>query len=208
MKDGVLDFEKCIEIQARVELTIQDSALREAQKGDWSLFAGHIRHGGRNTPQMRQFLADVLDGKRKRPRKKISKGKTESRNVMLISYVAQARRHGEKDWLAKAEEIFGLTGRHIQKILKNERGGSNEKLVLAEPEKFEEQISSFLGTVFKDSPFQRAGRGAHYRRSAQPPSLYESAAREVARVRQGGVPKYTLSAMALTEHTLPWQVAL
>jgi hypothetical protein len=212
MKDGVLDFEKAIEIQARVELGIQDSALREAQKGDWSLLAGHIRHGGRITPQMRPFLADVLDGKRKRPNKKISKGRTESRNVMLLSYVAQARRHGEKDWLAKAEEIFRLSGRHIQKILKNEREGSNEKLVLAEPEKFEEQISSFLGTEFKDSPFQRAGRGADYRRTAQPPSLYESAAREVARVRQGGVVKYALSATALapyvgfpTRETVKWE---
>jgi hypothetical protein len=211
MKDDVLDFEELIKIQARVELGIQDSALREAQKGDWSLFAGHIRHGGRITPQMRQFLADVLDGKRKRPKKKISKGATEFRNVMLISYVSQARRRGDKDWLAKAEEIFRLTGRHIQKILKNERGGGNEKLVLAEPEKFEEQISSFLGTEFKDSPFQRAGRGDDYRRTAQPPSLYESAAREVARVRQGSVPKYTLRAMALapyvgfpTRETVKW----
>jgi hypothetical protein len=211
MKDDVLDFEELIKIQARVELGIQGSALREAQKGDCSLFAGHIRHGGRITPQMREFLADVLDGKRKRPKKKISKGVTESRNVMLISF-AQARRRGEKDWLAKAEEIFRLTGRHIQKILKNERGGDNEKLVLAEPEKFEEQISSFLGTEFKDSPFQRAGRGADYRRTAQPPSLYESAAREVARVRQGGVVKYALSATALapyvgfpTRETVKWE---
>jgi hypothetical protein len=207
MKDGDLDFEKAIKIQARVELGIQDSALREAQEGNWSLLAGHIRHGGRITPQMRPFLADVLDGKRKRPKKKISKVETEFRNLMLVYDVAQARRHGEKDWLAKAEEKFRRTGRHIQKILANERGGSNEKLVLAEPEKFEEQISSFLGIEFKDSPFQRAGRGADYRRTAQPPSLYESAAREVARVRQGGVPKYKLSAMALTEHTLPWHVA-
>jgi hypothetical protein len=203
MKDGVLDFEKAIEIQARVELVIQDSALREAQEGNWSLFAGHIRHGGRITPHMRPFLAYVLDGKRKRPNKKISKGKTEFRNLMLVYHVAQARRHRKKGWLAKAEEIFRQTQRHIQKILAKERGGSNEKLVLAEPEKFEESISSFLGTEFKDSPFQRAGRDADYRRAAQPPSLYESAAREVARVRQGGVPKYTLSAMALTEHFLP-----
>ena len=170
MKDGVLDFEKAIEIQARVELVIQDSALREAQEGNWSLFAGHIRHGGRITPQMRPFLADVLDGKRKRPNKKISKGKTEFRNLMLVYHVAQARRHRKKGWLAKAEEIFRQTQRHIQKILAKERGGSNEKLVLAEPEKYEEQISSFLGTEFKDSPFQRAGRGADYRRTAQPPS--------------------------------------
>jgi hypothetical protein len=211
MKDGVLDFEKAIKIQARMELQIQDWALRDAQKGDWSVLAGHIRHGARITPQMRSFLADVLDGKRKRPRKKISKGRTEFRNVMLLSYVAQARRHGEKGWLAKAEEIIRRTGRHIQRLLQNEQGGSNEKLVLAEPEKYEEQISSFLGTEFKDSPFQRAGRGDDYRRTAQPPSLYESAAREVARVRQGGVPKYTLSATALapyvgfpTRETVKW----
>ena len=211
MKDGVLDFEKAIEIQARVELGIQDSALREAQKGDWSLLAGHIRHGGRITPQMRPFLADVLDGKRKRPNKKMSKGSNVFRNVMLISYVAQARRHGEKDWLAKAEEIFRLSGRHIQRLLKNEKGGSNEKLVLVEREQFEEQISSFLGTEFKDSPFQRAGRGADYRRTAQPPSLYESAAREVSSGAPGGVPKYTLSATALapyvgfpTRETVKW----
>jgi hypothetical protein len=42
--NGVLDFEKLIEIQARVELGIQDSALREAQEGNWSVLAGHIRH--------------------------------------------------------------------------------------------------------------------------------------------------------------------
>jgi hypothetical protein len=209
--NGVLDFEKLIEIQARVELGIQDSALREAQEGNWSVLAGHIRHGGRITLQMRRFLADVLDGKRKRPNKKISKSQTEFRNVMLLYYVAQARRHGEKGWLAKAEEIIRRTGRHIQRLLQNEQGGSNEKLVLAEPEKYEEQISSFLGTEFKDSPFQRAGRGDDYRRTAQPPSLYESAAREVARVRQGGVPKYTLSATALapyvgfpTRETVKW----
>ena len=65
MKDGVLDFEKAIEIQARVELGIQDSALREAQKGDWSLLAGHIRHGGRITPQMRPCTENESDPTRK-----------------------------------------------------------------------------------------------------------------------------------------------
>ena len=73
MKDGALDFEKAIKMQARVELIMQASALREAQEGHWSLLAGHIRRGGRITPQMRPFLADVLDGKQKRPKKKISK---------------------------------------------------------------------------------------------------------------------------------------
>jgi hypothetical protein len=55
MKDGVLDFEKAIKIQARIELGIQDSALREAQEGHWRLLAGHIRHGGRITPLIRQI---------------------------------------------------------------------------------------------------------------------------------------------------------
>jgi len=72
MEDHVLDFEETIKIQARIELGIQDSALREAQEGHWSLLAGHVRHGGRITPQMRPSLADVLDGKRKRPNKKIA----------------------------------------------------------------------------------------------------------------------------------------
>ena len=213
MEDAVLDFENHIKLQAGMELAWQVEALREAQdEGKWSFLAGHIRHGGRITPQMRQFLADVLDGKRKRPRKKISrdKARTDFRNVLLLSYISWARQHGEKDVLAKAAEKFGLHPRNVQKILAMEREGSNEKLAkkLVQSEKLEELIYSFLGKDPKDAPFAMLRRGANYRRATNLPSVYESA---VARVRQGGVPKYTLSAMALapyvgfpTRETVKW----
>ena len=132
MEDAVLDFENHIKLQAGMELAWQVEALREAQdEGKWSFLAGHIRHGGRITPQMRQFLADVLDGKRKRPRKKISrdKARTDFRNVLLLSYISWARQHGEKDVLAKAAEKFGLHPRNVQKIWPwNERAATKSLL--------------------------------------------------------------------------------
>jgi hypothetical protein len=128
-----------------VKRQARDDALRHALKGDWAPMAEYIREGGRLTPQMRPFLADVLDGRIVRPAKKISKAKTAQRNLQLGHLVLEARQRGEKDIPRKAEERFGRTWRQLQKNL-----ASVDKMeVLAD-----QALSSFFGqiTSFKSKP--------------------------------------------------------
>jgi hypothetical protein len=92
-------------------------ALKYATEGDWALLGNYIRRGGCIIPEMRPFLADVLDGKITKPAKKISKAKTGQRNVELVCFIWDARQRGDKNIPQQAEEKFGRTWRQLQKIL-------------------------------------------------------------------------------------------
>jgi hypothetical protein len=116
---------------ARFEMQDRDRVLRYAEAGDWKPMADYIRNGRRVTIQMRPFLADVLDGKRKRPAKKISAAETERRNLDLAAFVGNARSWGEKDIARQAEEKFGRTWRNLQKILASLKKDPNAARLLA-----------------------------------------------------------------------------
>jgi hypothetical protein len=82
---------------ARFEMQDRDKVLRYAEAGDWTPLADYVRKGGRVTIQMRPFLADVLDGKRKRPAKKNKcsrNGAEKSRPGGLCWECARPRREG------------------------------------------------------------------------------------------------------------------
>jgi hypothetical protein len=140
---GIILFE-------RTKRQARDDALRYALEGDWTLMAEYIREGGRLTPEMRPFLADVLDGTRVRPAKKISKGKTAQRNSELTHFVLEARQRGEKDIPRKAEEKFRRTWRQLQKNL-----ASVDKMEISE----DQELSSFFDKVAGSKTEPRPGRG-------------------------------------------------
>jgi hypothetical protein len=90
--------------------------LELAQKGDRIPLAEHIKTGGRITPEMRSFLADVLLGVAKRPRK-TSTALRDVNRFLLLKFVERARKRGDKDVPQQAERSFLRTWRHLQKEL-------------------------------------------------------------------------------------------
>jgi hypothetical protein len=162
---------------ARFEMQDRDKVLRYAEAGDWTPLADYVRKGGRVTIQMRPFLADVLDGKRKRPAKKISAAETERRNLDLAAFVGNARDRGEKDIARRAEEKFGRTWRNLQKILASLKKDPNAALFLT------------------PSPHGRIRKTVCLE--------WPHPANQWVRERGPGVTRYYLSDMALTPHTLP-----
>jgi hypothetical protein len=163
-----------IAIIEQIKQRMRDDALRYAFEGDWAPMAEYIREGGRVTPQMRPFLADVLDGRIVRPAKKISKAKTAQRNRQLALFVWKARQRGEGDIPKKAEEKFGRTWRQLQKNLaaldKNVKAGI--------------PIDQVLGALLRGAAVFLAKNGP-----TEPPE-------------KEGVARFRLSDMALTPHTL------
>jgi hypothetical protein len=159
------------------EMGSRDYIFHHAQRGDWAALASYIRDGRRITSQMRPFLADILDGKIFRPNKKISKAKTKSRNYELLRFIVEARARGEKDIPRKAEEKFGRTWRQLQKVLAAERGGALET---------------------------RARQMLHYEWVTKAFLTFHGwdPKEEEAREPRRGVPKYEVSDVALTPHTL------
>lgn len=150
-------------------------ALKYATKGDWALLGDYVRRGGRITPEMRPFLADVLDGKITKPDKKISKAKTGQRNVELVCFIWDARQRGDKNIPRQAEERFGRTWRQLQKILAS----------MEDRERIEQHRSTFMKML---SAMERSA---------------EEVGASLADLAGGGGPKYRLSDTALTPHTLP-----
>jgi hypothetical protein len=116
----------------RVARYQRNEFLRYALAGDWAPLAKYIRDGGRVTPRMRPFLADVLDRKRPRPRVKISRWATRRRNGEIAGFIFDARFRGEKEkeYSKAAEKKFGLTWRHIQKIVAEEELRSETDKIL------------------------------------------------------------------------------
>jgi hypothetical protein len=106
-----------LKVDVLLVLGQRKDALKCATTGDWDLLGDYVRRGGRITPEMRPFLADVLGGKITKPDKKISKAKTAQRNVELVCFIWDARQRGDKNIPRQAEERFGRTWRQLQKIL-------------------------------------------------------------------------------------------
>lgn|SRR5262245_8347279 len=128
----VESHQRSLSASIRVALYQRNEFLRYALAGDWAPLAKYIRDGGRVTPRMRPFLADVLDGKKIRPRVKISRWATKRRNGEIAGFIFDARFRGEKEkeYSKAAEKKFGLTWRHIQKILAEEEVRSEKDKIL------------------------------------------------------------------------------
>jgi hypothetical protein len=161
----------------------RDEILRYALAGDWAPLAKYIRGGGRVTPKMRPFLADVLNGKRGRPSVKISRLATKKRNSEIARFILQARERGEKEkkYSEAAEKKFGRTWRHLQKILANEKEKTPD---------WDKALPTELHALFGhlENPLQAGIRLVRLQKGV-PPS-------------DNGVIKYELSDTALSPHTL------
>ncbi|HMF25399.1 MAG TPA: hypothetical protein VKG24_25190 [Pseudolabrys sp.] len=162
-----------------VERGTREAAWYYAVEGDWAPLAKYIREGGRITPQMRTFLADVLDGTLRRPAKKISKAKTHTRDVELVLFIKEARERRERGVPQKAEQRFGRTWRQLQKILAAQDKAGVEKAL--QPIKYmDSEVNSLLSMLDRPGWEQ------------------EKAEWE----KKWGVIKYPVSDMALTPHSL------
>jgi hypothetical protein len=173
-----------LSLTIRVAQRQRDEFLRCALAGDWAPLAVHIRRGGRITPQMRPFLADVLVGRKIRPRVKISRWATKLRNGEVVSFIRMARERGEKEkrYSEEAEKKFGLTWRHLQKILAKEKPDG------------EAEVNAFFDRA--ESILQKGvltPTGLVWKEGALPASVIKD--------RLSGI-RYRLSDMALSPHTL------
>jgi hypothetical protein len=106
-----------------------DFMLNLARGGDRMSLANYIRAGHRITPEMRSFLADVLLGVAKRPRK-TSAALAPINGYLLLEFVERARNRGDKDVPQQAEKMFGRTWRHLQKILATARADNKAQVVV------------------------------------------------------------------------------
>src|SRR6516162_1546861 len=91
-----------------------------------------IGHRWQSTSATVVAFADVLDRKRPRPRVKISRWATRRRNGEIAGFIFDARFRGEKEkeYSKAAEKKFGLTWRHIQKIVAEEELRSETDKIL------------------------------------------------------------------------------
>jgi hypothetical protein len=103
--------------QIKQEQNCRKYVLKCAIKGDWAPLCNYVRDGDRITPEIRSFLVDVLNGRIKKPPKKISRVETLLRNDRLVQFVWEARQRGDKDVPQQAVNKFGRTWRQLQKIL-------------------------------------------------------------------------------------------
>ena len=179
------EFSVLLSLMITMDIERRDQMLQDAKKGDWAPFAKYIRGGGRVTPQMRPFLADVLDGAVTRPNKKISRAETRQRDRQLAAFVWGARWRGEKDIAQRAEEKFGRSWRHLQKCLAE----LNKDKTLRPGYELLSDLEALLKAANFNPP------------DDMPTNLHEGAAYRVANRRQG-VFEYLVSDMALTPHTL------
>jgi hypothetical protein len=182
------EFSVILRMMIRGDIKHRDQMLQDAKKGDWAPLAKHIRGGGRVTPQMRPFLADVLDGAVTRPNKKISRAETRLRDHQLARFVWGARWRGEEDIAQRAEEEFGRSWRHLQKCLAKLDKDKTFKERLRKEHELISAIDRFLEATNLNPP------------NDMPTNLHEEAAC-IANRRLGGF-KYLVSDMALTPHTL------
>jgi hypothetical protein len=152
------------------------AVLRAAVDGDWYYLGEYIRKGGLITASERQFLADVLTGKMRRPRKKISKLATQKRNSELMDFVLEARQRGKESVPRLAEERFGRTWRQLQKVLAAERENPNNATQI-EMRRNIREIRHTLARIYR----YRTGR-------------------DISEAPRG--PRYLIDDMALTPHTV------
>ena len=93
-------------------------ALSRARAGDWHLLGLHVADDRmRITREMRQFISEVLRGKRPRPSKKISKFETELTKAKVVDFVLDARVRGTKNAVELAAKKFGRTPRQVSRDL-------------------------------------------------------------------------------------------
>ena len=73
------------------------------------------------TPEIRAFLADVMDGKRQQPRRKTSPTHKGARNYEMVERVLTKRSRGEKNAIESVAADMDLGVRQVSRAMKKYR---------------------------------------------------------------------------------------
>jgi hypothetical protein len=102
-----------------------------AKRHDWQELASYIASGAEITPEIRKFVAAVLRGEVKRPKKRPLSSTVSSRHHDVATFVFLARRLGIKNATQKAGQNYNLGHRSVQRILKGDAASSSKKVMEA-----------------------------------------------------------------------------
>ena len=97
------------------DLFVLDPVRRD---GDFAPLIGRLRSGEELTPRMREFIADILEGKWKRPRHRVRKNSIERRDIHIAYFILMELDNDKNKNLKRAKglavEKFGLRPRSIE----------------------------------------------------------------------------------------------
>ena len=100
----------------RLEDLVAWTALHYAQRGDWDALAQHIERGGKITSEVREFLASVLRGDARKPKKRPATQKMFRRHVEVSMFIVLERRRGTKNATQLAAAKFNMDHRAVQRV--------------------------------------------------------------------------------------------
>jgi hypothetical protein len=123
------------------------SIFHVAKGGDWRLAAEWIRSGRPISKEMRAFLADVLEGKR-RAQNRPPVAETVERNRVIVWFILEERNRGIKpdQSINNAADKFGLGRRRVQQIFREHENGKFELIILTAMRELQKQVADLPRT--------------------------------------------------------------
>src|SRR5262249_51809695 len=88
--------------------------LEPARAGDWKALADYLERGGPITPAIREFLVEVLRGKRRPHKHRAWRAATWTRNLKTGGFVEEQKQQKAHDPILRAEKFFRLSRRSVQ----------------------------------------------------------------------------------------------
>ncbi len=107
-----------VSIKDGAEITVElepEEVVRHGMRGHWRALAWYLRRGYPISDELRLYLADVLDGKVKRPNNRIASAATEIRNREMMFHLETLRAEGVKNAEDTVAETFGVDRRTVQR---------------------------------------------------------------------------------------------
>ena len=104
-----------LEAWAEIEFRRYISHCIARGAADWGDLADYLRGGRRVTPDIRVFLIEVMLGKRKQPRAKISGSDRRQKEIELVKSILVARARGERNAVRNKGETERQVGRYLKK---------------------------------------------------------------------------------------------
>jgi hypothetical protein len=149
---------------------------KHAKHGRWDFVSDHIQNGGEITDELRTFLVEVLNGKR-RPNNRTQSLKILQRHRRATRFVIAAVREGQSAAKAyrDASERFGLTPERIEDVCR-------------------EHAPFVVSSLQRNELLEKATKAL----AARVRSALRAIRDEL--VRRGPTPRYEVSKGALTEH--------
>ena len=116
----------------RLTIDMRGTPLLYAQRiGDRKQLARHVRHGGRISQEMRQYIADLIEGgSLPRAPNRHKSADNAMRNRAIVWFILRARASGVDPDASTLQAVdkFGIGKRYIQKIFSQEGAGEPELL--------------------------------------------------------------------------------